>query len=128
MMGAMTTQLLLDLVVPPKRRVSPEAGIAPEPRPVIVDHGAGGARSRRPVVGRGSTGRRGARAASDGRSYGRVSPKASRRHVVDAGAEGLGPAPSDLWRLDEHTREIGRRGIEEARRVLAEIGGTGTAA
>ena len=24
------------------------------------------------------------------------------------------------WRLDEHTREIGRRGVAEARRVLAE--------
>jgi hypothetical protein len=27
----------------------------------------------------------------------------------------------DDWRIDEHTREIGRRGVAEARRVLAEI-------
>jgi hypothetical protein len=27
----------------------------------------------------------------------------------------------DDWRLDEHTREAGRRGVAEARRVLAEV-------
>jgi hypothetical protein len=27
----------------------------------------------------------------------------------------------DDWRLDEHTRETGRRGVAEARRVLAEV-------
>ena len=27
----------------------------------------------------------------------------------------------DDWRLDEHTRESGRRGVAEARRVLAEV-------
>jgi hypothetical protein len=27
----------------------------------------------------------------------------------------------DYWRLDERTREAGRRGVAEARRVLAEI-------
>jgi hypothetical protein len=27
----------------------------------------------------------------------------------------------DDWRLDEHTREAGRRGVVEARRVLAEL-------
>lgn len=26
----------------------------------------------------------------------------------------------DDWRLDEHTRETGRRGVAEARRILAE--------
>jgi len=29
--------------------------------------------------------------------------------------------PSDVdWRLDEHTRDLGRQGVAEARRVLAE--------
>jgi hypothetical protein len=27
----------------------------------------------------------------------------------------------DDWRLDEHTRESGRRGVAEARRVLQEV-------
>jgi hypothetical protein len=27
----------------------------------------------------------------------------------------------DDWRLDEHTREAGRRGVAEARRVLEEV-------
>jgi hypothetical protein len=27
----------------------------------------------------------------------------------------------DDWRLDDHTREVGRRGIAEARRILAEV-------
>jgi hypothetical protein len=27
----------------------------------------------------------------------------------------------DDWRIDEHTREVGRRGVAEARRVLAEV-------
>jgi hypothetical protein len=27
----------------------------------------------------------------------------------------------DDWRLDERTREVGRRGVAEARRVLAEV-------
>jgi hypothetical protein len=27
----------------------------------------------------------------------------------------------DDWRLDEHTREAGRRGVAEARRILAEV-------
>jgi hypothetical protein len=27
----------------------------------------------------------------------------------------------DDWHLDEHTREAGRRGVAEARRLLAEI-------
>jgi hypothetical protein len=30
-------------------------------------------------------------------------------------------AAEDEWRLDEHTREVGRRGVAEARRVLAEV-------
>jgi hypothetical protein len=29
--------------------------------------------------------------------------------------------PDDEWRLDEHTREAGRRGVAEARRVLAAV-------
>ena len=29
--------------------------------------------------------------------------------------------PDDDWRLDEHTREAGRRGVAEARRALAEV-------
>jgi hypothetical protein len=32
--------------------------------------------------------------------------------------------PAQYLRLDEHTRAIGLRGIEQARRVLAGIGGT----
>jgi hypothetical protein len=31
----------------------------------------------------------------------------------------LEPEPDD-WRLDAHTREVGRRGIAEARRMLAQ--------
>ena len=27
----------------------------------------------------------------------------------------------DDWRIDERTREVGRRGVAEARRVLAEV-------
>jgi hypothetical protein len=27
----------------------------------------------------------------------------------------------DDWRLDEHTREVGRRGLAEARRALDEV-------
>jgi hypothetical protein len=27
----------------------------------------------------------------------------------------------DDWRLDDHTREAGRRGVAEARRILAEV-------
>jgi hypothetical protein len=30
-------------------------------------------------------------------------------------------APDDDWRLDDHTREAGRRGLREARRALAEV-------
>jgi hypothetical protein len=30
-------------------------------------------------------------------------------------------AGDDDWRLDEHTRETGRRGVAEARRILDEI-------
>ncbi len=30
-------------------------------------------------------------------------------------------ASDDDWRLDEHTREVGRRGLIEARRALAEV-------
>jgi hypothetical protein len=29
--------------------------------------------------------------------------------------------PDDDWRLDDRTREAGRRGVAEARRVLAEV-------
>ena len=35
----------------------------------------------------------------------------------------LDPGP-DEWRLDTHTREVGRRGIAEARRILAEVTAT----
>jgi hypothetical protein len=30
-------------------------------------------------------------------------------------------SPDDDWRLDEQTREVGRRGLIEARRALAEV-------
>jgi hypothetical protein len=33
----------------------------------------------------------------------------------------LDSSDDDDWRLDEHTREAGRRGVAEARRVLAEV-------
>jgi hypothetical protein len=33
-------------------------------------------------------------------------------------------ARSGAWRLDEHTREVGRRGVAEARRALAEAHAT----
>jgi hypothetical protein len=29
-------------------------------------------------------------------------------------------APDDRWRLDPQTREVGRKGLEQARRALAE--------
>ncbi len=29
--------------------------------------------------------------------------------------------PDEDWHLDEHTREVGRRGVIEARRTLAEV-------
>jgi hypothetical protein len=32
-------------------------------------------------------------------------------------------APADRWRLDDHTREVGRRGLIDARRALAEAAG-----
>jgi hypothetical protein len=34
-------------------------------------------------------------------------------------------AERDDWRLDRRTREVGRRGIAEARRILAEVTGEG---
>jgi hypothetical protein len=33
----------------------------------------------------------------------------------------LDSSDDDDWRLDEHTRAAGRRGVAEARRVLAEV-------
>ena len=33
----------------------------------------------------------------------------------------LESSDEDDWRLDEHTREAGRRGVAEARRLLAEV-------
>jgi hypothetical protein len=35
---------------------------------------------------------------------------------------------SDEWRIDEHTREVGRRGLAEARRALARAGRQAAAA
>ena len=45
-----------------------------------------------------------------------VAPVVSLAPAEVAGARPGRPAD---WRLDEHTREVGRRGIEEARRALA---------
>jgi len=28
--------------------------------------------------------------------------------------------PAERWRIDDHTREVGRKGVEQARRALAE--------
>jgi hypothetical protein len=29
-------------------------------------------------------------------------------------------APAERWRIDDHTRDVGRKGVEQARRALAE--------
>ena len=28
--------------------------------------------------------------------------------------------PAERWRIDDHTRDVGRKGVEQARRALAE--------
>jgi len=40
--------------------------------------------------------------------------------VTEVGADEAAAADVGAWRLDDHTREVGRRGLAEARAALAE--------
>jgi hypothetical protein len=109
----MTTQLVLDFgddaraVRAARRPVRPAVPAGAGPRTVSQ---AGGRR----ITSRA--------AAADSRKFATDSRKSAAGERLRPPVRGQAPRPStDYWRLDERTRAIGARGVEEARRILAGI-------
>lgn len=104
----MVTQLrLLDPDLPTVRDRRPTRPPRPAAAPTAARAGAPASRSRRPDPAGPAP-----EHAGTGRAAARPRPASRYRQLVSAG--------DDPWLLDEHTRSVGLRGVEAARRALAD--------